>query len=297
MPLDGSRLAEQALLPALTLARLAPAHLRLVHVLDAVHSMFEIEGPEGLELRVAARSNAQSYLDRLAAMHNKAPLRDISVNVVEGTPAPCILEEARTWQADLIVMSTHGHGPLDRAWLGSVTDAIVRESHSPTLVIRALDESAPASVPPFAHILIPLDGSALAEQVLAPARALARLTGARITLLQIVHPWVRATRPMAAARPLPGLRKREIERRCAQARTYLAQTAARLEHADIATVVAESTDAREIEQYARQHNVDLLALATHGRSGLKRITLGSVADKLIRGGSAPVLVLRPRETL
>ncbi len=301
VPLDGSSLAEQALATALALAHAAQAQLRLVHVLDFVHSPPDPDTQDETMLHAHARADAQAYLDRLTAAHKAALPRDVSCIVLEGAPAQAIQAEARSWQADLIVMSTHGFGPVDRAWLGSVADALIRESNTPVLVIRALERErvAPAASPSFAHVLVPLDGSPLAEQIVEPAVRIARACGARLTVLRVVHPWVRATRPVASAHQLPELREAAVARRCLAAREYVARVAsdlsARLERVETDVIVAESTDAAEIIRYAEQKRVDLVALATHGRSGLKRLTLGSVADKLIRGAPVPVLVLRPHE--
>ena len=295
VPLDGSRLAEQALGPALLLARNEAVHVRLVHVLDFLHVFPDCDTQEEAQLHACARDDAQAYFERLALMHKDELAHALSSTILDGSAIPAILQESRSWQADLLVMSTHGYGPVDRAWLGSVTDALIRESNIPIFVVRA-SETQPDTTPsePVRHILIPLDGSAPAEQILAPAGALAQLTGARVTLLRVVHPWVRAIRPMAAAKPLPELREKEIARRRTEARDYLARIAQRMDRASVDTVVAETSDAGEINKYIEQHAIDLVALATHGRSGLKRIALGSVADKLIRGASVPVLVVRPR---
>jgi nucleotide-binding universal stress UspA family protein len=297
VPLDGSPFAEQALPTAAALARAAGAELKLIHVLDFLHFASFAELQDDAWLR-NAHSDAAAYLDHHAQELARAHGLTVTTNVVEGLAGQSIQDEARRWRANLIVMSTHGHGMAQRAWLGSVADALVRESSTPVILVRAVEDYSAASAPAvFAHILVPLDGSTLAEQILEPVVQLAGLTGARITLLRAVRPWVVATRPMAAAPRLPELRERAIATRTQEARDYLNRIASsllsQLDRVQTDVMVCEVSEASEILRYAQRSGVDLIALATHGRSGVKRLVLGSVADKLIRGAAVPVLVHRP----
>ena len=299
VPLDGSRFGEQALATACALARRADAKVKLVHVVDFVSF---VEGPAASAeewLHTNARSDADRYLQDCRTQVLKTWGVQAQATVTEGVPALQIEEEARNWNADLIVMSTHGHGAFDRAWLGSVADSLVRESSTPVILVRASEDQPAASGPEtFTHILVALDGSSLAEQALAPVERLARATRARITLVRVVRPWLIATRPLAAAPQLPELREKALAARRDQARDYVTGVASSLDEglgevtADVIT--AESSEAAEIIRYAEQRGVDLIALATRGRSGLKRLVLGSVADKLIRGSPVPVLVASAR---
>ena len=298
IPLDGSGFAEQALQAVRAMAGTVHLEIELLHVLDYQHLLPEPQASDDAWLHQTLRDDAQSYLDRLAG-ELKSSTAVLSAHVVEGEPVTRIQEESARGAFDLIVMSTHGHGALDRAWLGSVADALVRESHIPVLLIRAGEDGALTRAPVrFQHVLLPLDGSPLAEQMIEPALRFARLNEARVSLLQVVHPWVRTTRPMASAHQAAELRSAAIEARRQEAATYLQGLAGRLQgrasglHAEV--VVAEATDAAEVIEYAEQHDVDVIALATRGRSGWKRFALGSVADKLIRGASTPVLVVSPK---
>jgi nucleotide-binding universal stress UspA family protein len=200
---------------------------------------------------------------------------------------------------DLVVMTTHGRGPLSRLWLGSVADAFLRRSPAPLFLIRPR-EGAPdlAAGPGPRHILIPLDGGPLAEQVLGPAVALGQPVGADYTLLRVLPPAVAvvfepAGTPMPVLVDDPPLQERE-----SQARAYLDQVANRLraEGLGVRTQVAvDQLVPGAILDAVPDNDIDLIALATHGRAGLPRLLLGSVADKVIRGAAVPVLAFRPAE--
>ena len=297
VPLDGSAKAEQALPVAIGLARRSNAELRLMHCLDFVSLPPAETNTEWWH--ACARADADSYLQGVATRIDSSVRVSLTTCSEELDAASAILNEANRVRTDLIVMTTHGRGVFDRAWLGSVADAVVRQSSVPVLLLRASPHGASRREEPFRHVLLPLDGSTLAERMLKPAVRLARANSARLTLLEIVHPWVMAVRPMAHAPYAANLREVAIEERSGEAEDYVSSLAMSVDPQlkDVAAdvVVAELSDAAEIIKYAAAHAVDVIALATHGRSGLKRLVLGSVADKLIRGADIPVLVLRPSE--
>ena len=298
IPLDGSSTAEQALHLATGLAHRAGAHLRLVHALDFGASLpCDPNDPE--YWRGCLQHDADTYLEGLAEQVRMKSAVPVSIVVRDGiNTVAAILAEATDWKADLIVMTTHGRGVIDRAWLGSVADALVREAHLPVLLMRAeATTMAPRGERRFQHILVPLDDSELSRRILPAAVAMARVEQARLTLLHVVHPWVVSVRPLAHAHHAAEIRKHTVADRTEKSETFLSEVALgldpRLEHVAADTVTAERSDAEEILKYARGHDVDLIALATRGRSGLKRSLIGSVADKIIRGADQPVLVLRP----
>jgi nucleotide-binding universal stress UspA family protein len=277
VPLDGSSFAEHALPWALSIARRAPASLDLVrgHVLYALLEPASSWVPYDPATDAEHRYEEQRYLDdtarRLAAV---APVAT-STAVVLGLEADGILDYLDAGNADLVVMATHGRGPLGRLIFGSVADCVVRCSTTPVLLIHAR-EPAPELLPEpvVRRVLIPLDGSALAEQVLGPAADLAQVLEAPCELLRVID-------------PTDG----EVEQ---EAEAYLKSVAARLrDHGlRVATrVVAGRNAAGSI--LAEVRGDDVIALATHGRGGIGRILLGSVADRVIRTATCPVLVYRP----
>jgi nucleotide-binding universal stress UspA family protein len=294
VPLDRSSFAEQALPLALGIAQRASARLDLVEV----HALYALEDPTAGRVPFEPERDAerkrqeQLYLDATAKWLTSTSLVSATAGLLSGsavlaaTVADGILERARAGQADLIVMATHGRGPLSRFGNGSVADELIRRARVPVLLVRA-KEPAPGIIPEpvLDNILILLDGSALAEQVLEPALDLARLMEARCSLLRVVEC------RYAAADRLPG---GSPER--AQAEEYLGHIAARVRAQGVSVrarvVVARHAIEAMLEQAAAQAS-NLIALATHGRGGLQRLLWGSVADKLIRAALAPVLVYRP----
>jgi nucleotide-binding universal stress UspA family protein len=196
---------------------------------------------------------------------------------------------------DLIVISTHGRGGLSRAWLGSVTDGLVRWGHVPMALVRP-HEPAPIVMPEHVvrHVLVPLDGSALAEQVLADALALGTPEQTAYTLVHVieVEAGEHGTEFYAVTLDEPTLAQ-------VRARTerYLERVAARIraEGRQVQTAVEIGQAAPAILQYAIVQAADLIALTTHGRGGAMRPLLGSVADKVVRGAGVPVLIQRSRE--
>jgi len=231
-----------------------------------------------------------------------APVK-IARLIDDGEIADCIRAQAVRQKSDLIVMTTHGRGVLGRFWLGSVADELVRESPVPVLLSRPTEEAVDLTrEPPLKHVLIPLDGTALAEQMLPKALALGRALDADYTLLRVVKP-VGTLLPVGDAGTI-GVQVQTLMERVEtlqgqlvkEARDYLETLARPLreEGLKVATRVdVADQPVTAILHDAIQPAVDLVALKTHGRRGLSRLFLGSVADKVIRSAQVPVLVQRP----
>jgi len=281
VPLDGSPFAEQALPLALSIARRAGSRLDLVraHVVYALNERPYVRLPYDPALEAEWVQQEQLYLDATARWVTAGSRMPVNTALVYGLAADAILAHTQASKADLIVMTTHGRGPASRFFLGSVADELIRRSSVPLLLTRP-SEPAPALIPEpvLENVLIPLDGSGLAEQVLGPALALAQLMDARCTLLRIVE----------AGTALAG--------RTEEAEGYLEYLTRRLggQSPQVRTRVVVAPHAAEaVGKEAQAQASDLIALATHGRGGAQRMVLGSVADKVIRGTSLPVLVYRP----
>jgi nucleotide-binding universal stress UspA family protein len=304
VPLDGSDFGEHALPLALGLARRLWTALQVVRVHVPVWGVYgEFGGLYDETVDRALRERDREYLD--AVVKRLATVADIPLSsaLLDGPVADMIDRHAAATGADLLVMTTHGRGPLARFWLGSVADALVRQGSIPVLVVRP-QEAAPdlAQEPVLRRVLIPLDGSALAEQVLEPALALGAAMQAEYTLLRVVQPMIPGGHIPASAK-VSGLREPLLKQLQAlhrqeltEAQEYLERIAERLRARALTVqtrVVSQERPATAILEDASAHGADLIALATHGRGGLKRLLLGSVADKVLRGGSTPVLVYRP----
>jgi nucleotide-binding universal stress UspA family protein len=209
--------------------------------------------------------------------------------VVEGLVADAILERTQASRADLVVMTTHGRGPVGRFFLGGVADEVVRRSGAPVLLVPAREPTQGLlPEPTLEKVVVALDGSALAEQALEPALELAHLMEARCILLRVVES--QGASSGAAGEGTRSLQGPEE----AEAQAYLEQVARRLRKQGVAVEIRVLRSRRAAEAIREQaQGRDLIALATHGRSGVRRLVLGSVADKIIRGGTTPVLMYRP----
>ncbi len=299
VPLDGSPFGEQALPLALGIARRAGASLEVVHVLPPLASVYASLEPR---LETQMRSRGQDYLDGIARrLQGTAPVH-VTTTLLEGLPDEVLETHAATRRPDLIVMTTHGRGRLGRFWMGSVADYLLRHLALPLLLVRPREDNPPDPDPGPRHVLLPLDGSPLAEQMIEPAVALGALTGADFTLLRVIKPVLPAAFALEHAGAGSGVQHLldEIEKTHAAVRRdaelYLEGVAARLRERGLKVrtrVADEEQPALAILHEAASLPIDLIALQTHGRGGLARLVLGSVADKVVRGAAVPVLVQRP----
>jgi nucleotide-binding universal stress UspA family protein len=288
VPLDGSPASEQSLPYAAAIARRSGAALQVVHV----HTPLLL-GEGALYLGtpdVQLWEDEKKYLQGVVGRLKEAGLKQVAAHVLEGTIADSLQVQALSAGSDLVVMTTHGRGPLSRFWLGSVADQLVRRLPMPLLLVRT-GEEVPEGEPIFRNLLVALDGTPAAEQILEPAASFAKLMGASCTLLRVLP-------PSPPAKGVNGpfiMETTPAEQQRAEAYTYMKRIAASLREQGISVQTRIMTDAHAataILDEAATGAYDLLALETHGRHGLPRLFLGSVADKVVRGTSVPVLVHR-----
>jgi nucleotide-binding universal stress UspA family protein len=305
VPLDGSPFSEHALPLALSIARRAEATVHLLHV----HPPWATAYPEvslALDdsLEHLTKQHEHDYLDEVVSRLKAVSPVPLSSSLVEGDIPTMIRAAVPSTQADLVVMTTHGRSPLGRFWLGSVADHLVRDLPAPLLLVRPHDVHPDLSQEPvLKHLLLPLDGTPLAEQMIEPAIALGSLMDADYTLLRVIRPPTPWSFPTDAGSlgeriqaALARLDKLEHQLR-QEATDYLERMAERLRQRSLRVtthvVMAEQPASAIILHEANPPAVDLIALETHARHGLSRLLLGSVADKVIRGAAVPVLVQRP----
>jgi nucleotide-binding universal stress UspA family protein len=200
--------------------------------------------------------------------------------------AEVIMDTAAAEKADLIVMSSHGYSGITRWVLGSVAERVLGGAPCPVLVIR--------SPKPLQHVLIPLDGSSLSEQALAPGLAVAASLGAEVTLLRAV-PRAEAGEIREFDKIERGLGQRLVEEIREDAEGYLRCLAAARPHPgiEIKTVVTFEPAADSLLEYVEGHAIDLIAMSTHGRTGLARWRYGSVTEKVLHGSHHSMLIVRP----
>lgn len=291
LPLDGSALAERALLPALTVARHNNAEVMLVRVPEAAQMFIPAEGGLGMHYpdraQEQARAAAWTYLQGLQAERgvNGVPLK---ARLADGDVASALVDAATEERADLIVMSSHGYSGVTRWVLGSVAEKVLRDAACPVLIVRTPQ--------PIQRVLIPLDGSPLAGHVLAPALDVAEAFGAQVTLLRVLADVV--PEDLADLDELErGLRDRMLDEVHQNAQSYLEGIAAAFARPglEIKTLVSAGPVAQAILKQAELGGIDLIAMATHGRTGLRRWIYGSVTEKVLHSAATSMLVVRPHE--
>lgn len=291
VPLDGSSLAERALPYASALSRAAGARVVLVRAIMA-HTL---PGTDPTGTQITLRQQAEAYLDEIARRLQQTGVTAVDPHVYYDEAVEAILDATHVQRADLVVMSTHGRTGIGRWLYGSVADEVLRRSRVPVLLVPPA--CAPAWDPARPQrVLVPLDGSSLAEEILPAVTDLARTLRAEVLLLRVIE------------YPVPVLGDgtgyvtvfdEETER--ADAEAYLAQVARRLMDAglSVATEVVVSPPTvvgqvpATIADVARDRAATLIALATHGRGGLARLVLGSVATGVLQRANVPLLLTRP----
>ena len=305
VPLDGSPFGEHALPLAAWIARRAPAHLHLVRVHQPIPAM-AVEGiviPGNIEQ--ALRQDEKAYLTGVVGRLRDEVGLPADAALLDGDIATAICDGATAAKADLVVLCTHGRGTLGRFWLGSVADELIRLLPMPVLLVRPTEGPVDLNAPPtIERILLPLDGTPLAEQMIEPAFALGKMMDATIALVRVIKPatqlaYLHETMHFdkEADSILHQIRTLEDHLRV-DAKAYLDRVAAGLRGRDVRVethVMADEQPAVGILREASSFAADLIALETHGRRGLSRVLMGSVADKVIRGGHLPVLLHRPSE--
>lgn len=296
VPLDGSAFGESALPAAVTLAKRSGARLHLVYVRGT--AMDSTMGLPGLATGWSpeAERGARTYLDDVADRTSDDLGESVSFALLDGRVAEAVCAYARSNGISLLVMSTHGRRGVSRAWLGSVAAGIIREAPAPVLLVRPRKGGArPGATLRIRHILVPLDGSPLSEAIVAPAAALGKLTGASLTLVHVIEPVFRLGEAILV--PAVEYDREAHERQAEEADVYLGRLVARLHgdgvEADVRVETGEAV--YTLLEMAKARGSDLIALATHGRSGWQRLVFGSVADKIVRTSTLPALVLRPPE--
>lgn len=293
VPYDGSDLSAQAVPYAIALARITGDRLLIVQVAD---------------IDETAQNKAKQSLESLVAQVNNSGLTIFHI-VDAGNPKDRIVTLAREQHCRAIVMTTHGRSGLGRWIYGSVTDAVVRESTVPVLVVpnsgTATSESFRA-----ATILVALDGSKTAEQIIPATTDLAAALGGRVLLMQAVVPYVFADTGLLIE---PGLPQADPKVETELAQAYLAGVAERIQKRGLPvetlvergsmqigigtmvnTLVARET-AATIGRVAAEHDAALVAITTHGTTGLGRALIGSVASSMLHHGRLPVLIERSAE--
>lgn len=287
VPLDGSVLAEAALPYAEELAGKLSSEVILLYVSDPVNDPYRhMYDPYLQKMVESVKEGARKDLGKLVD-------REINVGsrILVGDAAEQITSYAENKDIGLIIMSSHGHTGFKRWTLGNVTDKVIRNTTRPIAIVRS--QKASSSRREITRLLVPLDGSKVSEAALPYAEELAARLKAQLVLFQVLTPDYYA---------YTSGQYKELEATRKSARDYLEKTAAQMQQKEITAVatireglVAET--AEMVIQMAEETEAAAVIMATHGKSGIGRWALGSVADKVLRGIEAPLILVKPPEML
>lgn len=279
VPLDGSNVSEQIVPYARFFADAYGIPVELLRITD----------PDARPPFWPPETSGQ-YLKKIAAEYFSGTT---STAAEVGAPATVIVDHAKIDPSCLIAMATHGISGARRWLLGSVTSKVVQTATNPLLLIRPTHTPDALTPVKMDQIFVALDGSGLAEKTLPHACALTKRLNLEMQLLRVyslpVDAYVVADGVIAQG---PAQYREELAR---QAQDYLDGKVAGLRAEGFKRVVAialEGDAASEIIDLGRKAPNSLIAMSTHGRSGIGRWVLGSVAEKIIQNAHNPVLLIR-----
>lgn len=285
IPLDGSQRAEQALSAGVALAQAVDGAIVLTHVVDGTRL-------PTLTQQQSEDDAALAYLKQVAQQMSGD--ERVAMSVLTGDAAEVILHESEGAPPAIIVMATHGRGGVGRLVRGSVGDTVMRRAHVPVVLVP--DGVRQAGAISFRKILVPLDGSDLAESVLPLAIEIARNSGATLHLIRVVEPFwsdpALVQGGMAAYLTDEQIAGHDREH-ATQARAYLARVSDDIEDEGVrpVTLIRYAKPDDGIARAALDIDADLILMSSHGLGGIKRWAFGSVAAALVHRKVAPVLVL------
>jgi nucleotide-binding universal stress UspA family protein len=293
IPLDGSKTAERVLPYARVLATTLKIPVELIGVIDIAEMALHVAADKVPYLETLIEDevkNSAGYLKGIAGTFSGV---SVKCTVEKGRAEEVVIERAAASKNTLITMATHGRSGLNRWLLGSVTEKVLRAASNPVLIVRAHGAAKIDGVSTLKTITVPLDGSALAESVLPGVAELAKALKTEVVLIRAfnVPAYTYAGVEDYYASNYDEMRKVFAD----EAREYLEKKVAELKYQGIekvSFVPVEGHAADEIIALGRKTGDNLIAMCTHGRSGVKRWVLGSVTETVVRHADDPVLVIR-----
>lgn len=291
-PTDFSRCADQVFYRALYLAKKYQAELHLLHVIvlhdDDPHNP-AYHFPDIEEVHEKLKQLADDRMDTVMTSHQTDSVKIKKIKDRGIAPAPSILEYAHKKSIDLIIMGTHGRRGLGHLFLGSVSEEVVRLAECPVLTIH--EQKEPAALEALGSVLVPIDFSDCALYALTYAKEIAAVFETRLQLLHVVeesiHPAFYVTGKSSIFELIPDIKDKSEQ----QMRQLLKKSKGPDVKADFHVV--EGNASQEIIKFAKSHSSGLIVIATHGLTGLKHLLLGSVAEKVVRMATCPVLTVKP----
>ena len=295
VPLDASKTAENVLPLVRCFARALQVPVELLGVVDIAEMARHVTADQGSMIHTLVDDVNRKFNEYLMKVQKNFPSGQVQCAVQNGNAAEAIIESAAREKRTLIAMATHGRSGLDRWLLGSVAEKVLRGAINPTLVVRAKEEKNPAwEMATLKRVVVPLDGSELSERILPHVEALAKQLDLEVSLLSVYGG------PLAAGGTADGFYNTGqldalVAGLRAETMTYLAIKNEELKWKGLEKVsfaAKEGLAADEIIATARESSDTLIAMCTHGRSGMQRWVLGSVTETVVRHSDNPVLVVR-----
>jgi nucleotide-binding universal stress UspA family protein len=289
VPLDGSELAERALVPALALAEAVLAKVFFISV--AIPLSLNLDPKLYQRIIELRQDEARQYLRSIQSRVSSSQA-GTETQILVGRAARSIINFAQENEIDLIVMSSHGRSGVNRWIYGSVADKVLHNVSCAKVIIHPQAIIEPFSIK---RILVPLDGSSIAEQALEPALALAETVSAELIFLRVT------TVAQIFGQPVPGWPGLDavMEATDQEANAYLQGVQAAMGDSPVSCSLYVTTGpaAESIIDIADSQKVDLIVMCSHGRSGIARWAFGSVTEKVLRSANCITLVIRSQEVL
>ena len=305
VPLDGSELSSQALPAAGVMARFSGAPITLFRSFEPI-PYWQVDTGHGRyrgSLALAEHDRIEALL-RAEKQHLERRGLGAQVDLLacEGPAHESIINLAHQQPDALIAMSTHGRGGLSRMLMGSVTAKVVRAVSNPTLIVRCSERDCPVVPDHLDNVIVPLEGSDFAENALPFGVELALAFGSRLTLVRTTpdSEYFKVSGEWGSGHGVDAVKYYDPDRLAARlsesAKAYLWRKAdllsARFPSLDVEAVHALESPSEKVIGLARQMDNPLVVMASHGRRGIGRALLGSVADRIVRHSPAPTLLVR-----
>jgi len=293
IPLDGSKNAEKVLPYARNLAGKFKIPIELLAVIDIAEMATHISAEKARYLDTMIEEGVRASTTYLRGIATTFPDATVSCTVEKGSAVETIIQKGETDVGMLITMATHGRSGLNRFLLGSVAEKVMRGTANPILLIRAADEAKGVGEEKLTSVIVPLDGSELAESVLPMVAGVAKKLGLEVVLFRAYHI------PYNAYAGDDGYSAVNYDELISsvrdEAKEYLETKVAdvkKLGVEKVSMLLKEGFAGDEIITLGRKTPDNLIAMCSHGRSGVKRWVLGSVAETVVRHSGDPVLVVR-----
>jgi len=296
VPTDFSKYADQAFRYAADLAKDFGAALSILHVVPEGDLREIYAYPQDIDLDQIIRDQQRIAGERFKQMVAGEASRGVAfeTTIYAGKPFLEIVNAAKGKKANLIVMATRGRTGLSHLFMGSVAEKVVRMAPCPVLTMKSREEEPSAASLKISHILCPIDFSDPSKGALQYAIAFAQKYQAKLTLLHVIQMNIYAVDELHSG-VIPAEMLGELGRKATAELDTLASgtEAASL---DVSTKVAHGVPFLQILAEAKESNVDLVVMATHGRTGLRYALMGSVAEKIVREADCPVLTVGMQES-